>query len=104
MSTKVSTKSKSHRKRKGVLYVIINKHYPDFIKIGKSYNFTQRLHVYNTGSPMPCIDVKYISLEMEDSLVAEQELIKHLGEPSYKQEWYPVELLDKAIIKIMSME
>lgn len=97
-------RAKQSKIYKGVIYIIINKYYPDYFKIGRTSNIVQRLHVYNSSFPIPCIDTKYISLEFNNTQEIETLLLTYLGSSDLKNEWYTVDKYDRALLKIIELE
>ena len=77
----------------GYLYVITNKAFEGWVKVGVTGNLTKRLHTYQTGDPMRRYNVVY-SIDHPNYKEAEKkirEVMKHFAS-DIKGEWYKVNL------------
>ena len=79
--------------KSGYLYIITNEAFPEWIKVGTTYDLDQRLHVYQTGDPFRRYRIVY-SLHHPDFRQAEKnikETMKHFA-LDIKNEWYRIDL------------
>ena len=77
----------------GYLYIITNDAFPDWVKVGTTFNLTDRLHVYQTGDPFRRYKIQY-SLHHPKFREAEKKIknvMKHFAS-EIKGEWYKVDL------------
>ena len=77
----------------GYLYIITNKSWPGWIKIGTTRNLKTRLQSYQTSSPFRDYDVIY-SIKHPAYLQAEQNIKKQMAHfaKQIKNEWYEVDI------------
>ena len=77
----------------GYLYIITNKSWPGWIKIGSTRNLKTRLQTYQTGSPFRDYEVLY-SIKHPEYLKAEQNIKLQMLKfaKQIKNEWYEVDL------------
>lgn len=86
----------------GYLYIITNRAWPGYIKVGVTKDLKNRLKTYQTGSPHRDYVLRY-SLYHPDYLIAEKR-IKDTMKPfakSIKNEWYEV---DYQVAKVRLLE
>lgn len=79
--------------KSGYLYIITNDAFPNWVKIGTTWNLKERLHVYQTGDPFRRYKIVY-SLHHPEFRIAEKK-IKSLMKPFAKRiinEWYEVDI------------
>lgn len=79
--------------KSGFLYIITNEAFPNWVKIGTTWNLNDRLHTYQTGDPYRRYKIVY-SLHHPEFRTAEKK-IKLLMKPFAKRiinEWYEVDL------------
>lgn len=79
--------------KKGYLYIIQNKAWTNWIKIGITTNIKHRLHTYQTGSPFRDYKVLYI-IEHPEYKKAEKR-VRLIMKPFTKEirnEWYNVDI------------
>jgi hypothetical protein len=77
----------------GFLYIIINKNFPGWVKVGTTRNLKKRLSTYQTASPYRDYEIIY-SIEHPEYRVAEskiRETMVHFAK-SIRNEWYEVDL------------
>ncbi len=77
----------------GYLYIITNKSWPGWIKIGTTRNLKTRLQTYQTSSPFRNYEVMY-SIQHPEYLQAEQNIklqMKRFAK-RIKNEWYEVDI------------
>jgi hypothetical protein len=78
--------------RSGFVYVITNKAWPDYVKIGRAFDPKQRLKDYQTGCPKRDYEL-YAAVYFKDCFMAEKEIHARLEE-SYRNgalgEWYNI--------------
>jgi hypothetical protein len=79
-------------KTRGYLYVMYSKDFPEFVKIGKTVNPSQRYNEYNNYNPRCSFTYLHISKIYEDYDYAESSLLKVLKDeeiyPKYQKEWF----------------
>ena len=88
----------------GILYVLKNKHYEDYFKIGRTRDLKARLYHYNGASPEDVVTVQYQSYPFKDSVKAERMLMTKLGKATGRLEWYDAADIDTAIDTIIYLE
>ena len=77
----------------GYLYIITNKSWPGWMKIGTTRNLKTRLQTYQTSSPFRNYEVMY-SIKHPEYLQAEQNIklqMKRFAK-RIKNEWYEVDI------------
>jgi hypothetical protein len=77
----------------GYLYVITNKAWPGYVKVGVTENLSKRLQSYQTSSPFRDYVLEY-SLQHPKYLVAEKkikEVMKHFA-TDIRNEWFKIDL------------
>ena len=76
----------------GYLYIIINKSWPGWLKVGTTRNLKTRLQSYQTSSPFRDYEVIY-SIKHPEYLQAEQNIKKQMKyfAKQIKNEWYEVD-------------
>jgi hypothetical protein len=78
--------------KKGYLYIISNKSWPGYLKVGVTENLTKRLQSYQTSSPFRDYILEY-SLHHPQYLEAEKkikEVMKHFA-LEIRNEWYKID-------------
>lgn len=77
----------------GWLYIIVNKSWPGWIKIGTTRNLRTRLQTYQTSSPFRDYEVIY-SIKHPEYLQAERNIKLQMERfaKQIKNEWYEVDL------------
>ena len=77
----------------GWLYIIINKSWPGWLKVGTTRNLKTRLQTYQTSSPFRDYEIIY-SIKHPQYLQAEQNIKKQMAyfAKRIKNEWYEVDL------------
>lgn len=77
--------------KSGYLYIISNKAWPEYLKIGVTENLDKRLSTYQTASPFRDYVLEY-SLHHPSYLIAEKkikEVMKHFSS-DIKNEWFKI--------------
>jgi len=77
----------------GYLYIITNAAFPGWVKVGTTWNLTERLHTYQTGDPFRGYKLQY-SLHHPSFREAEKkikEAMKHFA-LEIRGEWFRVDL------------
>ena len=81
--------------KRGYIYVIRDKVFPDFIKIGRTSNISKRLMAYNTDKPYPTTELVCISEMFANVIEAEGKILermyKETNPTTFKKEWFKVE-------------
>jgi len=77
----------------GYLYIITNKSWPGWLKIGTTRNLNTRLQTYQTSSPFRDYEVVY-SIKHPAYIQAEHNIKKQMERfaKQIKNEWYEVDL------------
>ena len=77
---------------KGYLYLVQDKAFPDFVKIGRTCDFEQRLSVYNRNKPYPTIHPICISRLFADVVTVETKVLDYLykvtAPTTFRKEWF----------------
>jgi len=77
----------------GYLYIVTNEAFPEWVKVGTTFNLKERLHVYQTCDPFRRYKLVY-SLHHPEFRNAEKnikETMKHFA-LEIKNEWYRIDL------------
>ena len=77
----------------GYLYIISNKSWPGWIKVGSTKNLKTRLQTYQTGSPFRDYEILY-SIKHPNYLKTEKNIkiqMAHFAK-QIKNEWYEVDI------------
>lgn len=79
--------------KSGYLYIVTNDAFPGWVKVGTTWNLTERLHVYQTGDPFRRYKLVYSVHHPEFRKAEKQvkEVMKHFA-LTIKGEWYQVDL------------
>lgn len=88
LSTRVSRSKKITRE--GYIYIIRNKAWKNYYKIGKAVDVNNRLNTYNTGSPLRDYEIIYYSKLFKKPHIWEYEIKDEFGEfiVDSDYEWY----------------
>jgi hypothetical protein len=79
--------------KSGYLYIVTNDAFPGWVKVGTTFDLTERLHVYQTGDPFRRYQVRY-SLHHPKFREAEKkikEVMTHFAS-EIRGEWYKIDL------------
>lgn len=79
--------------KNGYLYIIRNKAWPDWVKVGITENLDKRLQTYQTASPFRDYILEYF-IHHPQYLVAEKrikEMMSHFA-TEIKNEWFKIDL------------
>lgn len=79
--------------KSGYLYIVTNAVFPNWVKVGTTFDLTQRFHVYQTGDPFRQYQLRY-SLHHPAFREAEKK-IKEAMKPfalEIRGEWYKIDL------------
>ena len=79
--------------QKGYLYIIQNRAWPKWVKVGITTNIKNRLHTYQTGAPLR--DYKVLYLIEHPKYKEAEKRVKNLMKPFAKQikkEWFEVDI------------
>jgi len=79
--------------KSGYLYLITNDAFPNWVKVGTTFDLTQRLHVYQTGDPFRRYRIVY-SVHHPDFRQAEKNIKETMKRFAHdiKGEWYEIAL------------
>jgi hypothetical protein len=77
----------------GYLYIITNKAFPGWVKVGTTSDMLERLHVYQTGDPFRGYKVEYIlhHPKFREAETKIKEVMKYFA-LEIKGEWYRIDL------------
>ncbi len=86
----------------GYLYIITNKSWPGWLKVGTTRNLKTRLQTYQTGTPFRDYEIVY-SIKHPLYLQAEKNIKKQMANfaKQIKNEWYEVDL---SVAKVRLLE
>ena len=86
----------------GYLYIITNKSWPGWLKVGTTRNLTTRLQTYQTSSPFRDYEIIY-SIKHPSYLQAEENIKKQMEyfAKQIKNEWYEIDL---SVAKVRLLE
>lgn len=89
--SKQRSKMGKQRPKEGYIYIISNKAFPNFYKIGVTSNIKSRLRTYQTSAPYRDYKIEYY-IKHPDCYTAEQKIRKmmHYFALEIKNEWYKV--------------
>jgi hypothetical protein len=78
---------------RGYIYIITNKSFPGWIKIGVTEDIKSRLRTYQTSSPLRNYKIEYY-IEHPDCYSAEKDIHKQMNyfATDIKNEWFRVDL------------
>lgn len=78
--------------KEGFIYIVIDKVFPDFIKIGRTTDLTKRMSSYNANKPYDTARVYLISKKFSNVLEVEKEILRVLYEniepTTFRLEWF----------------
>ena len=79
--------------KSGYLYIITNEAFPEWVKVGTTFDLNQRLHVYQTGDPFRRYRIVY-SVHHPDFRQAEKNIKETMKRFALAQkgEWYKIDL------------
>lgn len=87
--------------RRGFIYIMQNKYYPEIFKIGRTTNLPKRLLAYNENQPSVTTKVIAVSNMLENCHYVESRILawfkKEVEPIQYKKEWFDIKYMDKAI-------
>ena len=86
----------------GYLYIITNKSWPGWLKVGTTRNLKTRLQTYQTGTPFRDYEIVY-SIKHPLYLQAEKNIKKQMANfaKQIRNEWYEVDL---SVAKVRLLE
>ena len=94
------------RLTRGFIYIVLDRVFPNFCKIGRTSNMYKRLQDYNCNKPYPSAYVYAISKEFADADEVEKAILRYMysitSPTTYKEEWFSMEYLpnlEKAILE-----
>lgn len=77
--------------RRGFVYIITNRAYPGFVKVGKAVNVESRVSGLNTGDPFRCFRAEYAQF-FEDALRIEREFHEAHADVRMEGEWFAMDV------------
>ena len=85
----------SYVDRRGYMYILFDRVFPDFIKVGRTSDVRKRLMGYNSDKPFPTARMLYISKLFEDVNDTERKILEYMYDntaPStLSREWFEIE-------------
>ena len=77
------------------MYILFDRVFPDFIKVGRTSDVRKRLMGYNSDKPFPTARMLYISKLFEDVNDTERKILEYMYDntaPStLSREWFEIE-------------
>jgi hypothetical protein len=86
---------------RGYIYIITNKSFPGWIKIGVTEDIKSRLRTYQTSSPLRNYKIEYY-IEHPDCYSAEKDIHKQMNHfaRNKKNEWFEISSLQVGIDRL----
>ena len=78
ITRRANAQAVARKKSAGYVYIVTNKAWPDWCKVGVSINPEQRIKGYNTGSPLRDYEMPY-TIKVEDQFDVERKTIDILS-------------------------
>jgi len=94
--------------KRGYLYLVQNKNYPELIKFGRTIDLHKRLQAYNSDQPEPNVSVIAVSCLLSNANIAEEKIIAYMRQicspVGYTKEWFDVKYQTELESKITEAE
>jgi predicted GIY-YIG superfamily endonuclease len=92
-----------NKDNRGYIYILFNKHFKNWYKIGRTKNLDKRLQTYNTGAPLR--DYEFIFSIKVSNMGIEQEIHTKLIGLNYlnRNEWFKgnIKEIQKLILELL---
>ena len=86
---------------RGYLYIVLYKHDPSIVKVGRTIDMVKRLAGYNTDCPDKPFTVHSVSALLDDAPASEKRVLEHIRQyanpVAYSREWFQSDLTPKLI-------
>ena len=86
---------------RGFIYILQDKAFPEFFKIGRTADMLKRLAEYNSDKPYPSTYLTHISKCFADVISVEKKILEYLykttSPTAFKLEWFEIAQLPLAI-------
>jgi len=93
---------------RGFIYIMVNKHYPELFKVGRTIGIKNRFNSYNANQPEPDTELLLVSDLFNDCHYIEKKILDALkdlsGESDYNAEWFNKQYLKICITFITEAE
>lgn len=87
--------------KRGYIYIVFDSIFPDYIKVGRTYDCHKRLIGYNADKPYPTAKMLYISELFEDVNDMERRILSYMYDntppTTLSKEWFEIIHKDKII-------
>lgn len=94
--------------KRGYIYIVVDKVFPDFIKIGRTINLKKRLVAYNSDKPYPTTIPHYVSNLFKDAHFVESKILEYLysqtSPTTFSKEWFKKDTLPLCIELVKEAE
>jgi len=94
--------------KRGYIYIMVNKFYPDIFKVGRTGNLPTRFKNYNENQPVPSTRIMLVSNLFTDVHFVEERILYGLRQTAvplqYKLEWFSIDYLNVCIDYIKEAE
>lgn len=94
--------------RRGYIYILFDSIFPNFIKVGRTYDCKKRLIGYNSDKPYPTAKMIYISEMFEDVNEIERRILAYMYDKTQpttlSKEWFEIKHLEKIINIVQKAE
>lgn len=94
--------------RRGYLYILHDKAFPDYIKVGRTTDVRKRLIGYNSDKPFPTARMLYISKLFDDANDVERRILEYMYDntppTTLTREWFEIEYKEMIIEVIERIE
>lgn len=91
--------------RSGWIYLLRDKAFPGYVKVGKTYNLHSRLNDYNKEKPFPTAELIAVTAKFVDAGEVERQILVHMytnTQPTtLRKEWFHMEH-EQMILKCMT--
>ena len=81
--------------KRGYMYVVFDSIYPEYIKVGRTFDCHKRLVGYNSDKPYPTAKMIYISELFEDVVDMERRILAYMYDntppTTLSKEWFLIE-------------
>jgi len=91
---------------RGYIYLLIDSSFPDYVKVGRAFNLTDRLNSYNDDKPFATCKYIAISSCFSNVQLVEKEILAtaKFNTATARLEWFNIDKLDTLKDLIVQME
>ena len=95
-----------YKETRGYIYLLVDSKFPEYIKIGRTFNPSDRLVAYNGDKPFDTCRFVAISKPFVDVISVEREIIvtARFNNPTARLEWFDVSKTKELLELIHQME